>query len=135
MPTGNNPRSRDFPRVPHTGEIQFNGWFKPNGTSDPTSFDKSWIKSVGRSGVGAFTITLKDSMPTFRRLLAVHPSVQGPAESTIKSLAVSLSAKTITCQIYTAGAAADIAAGADNYVFMTLIVKYDNIDDGSELAP
>jgi hypothetical protein len=134
MPIGNNPRSRDFPRVPHTGELQFTGWFKPNGTSDPTSFDKSWIKSVGRSGVGAFTITLKDSMPVFRRLLGLQMHVQGPGESTIKSIAVSLSAKTITCQIYTAGAAADIAAGADNYAFVTLVVKADNTDDGSELA-
>jgi hypothetical protein len=127
--------NRSTPSVPHAGELVLTGWFKPNGTSDPTSLNKAWIKSVGRSGVGAFTITFKDSLPTFRRLLGLQMTVQGPDESTVKSIAVNLSAKTITCQIYTAGVAADIAAGANNYVFVTLTVKLSSVDDGSELAP
>jgi hypothetical protein len=127
--------NRATPSVPHAGELILTGWFKPNGASVPTSFNKAWMKSVARPGVGSFTITLKDSLPQFRRLIGLQVSVQGPDESTVKTTAVSLSAKTIALQLYTAGVAADIAAGADNYVFVTLTVKLSSLDDGSELAP
>lgn len=93
-------RDRENLTGPHAGELKLTGWFKPNGSSDPTSFDKSWIKSVTRSGVGSWTITMRDSLPVFRRMLGLEVTAASGCAARVQPGAVSLSAKTIAVKAY-----------------------------------
>jgi hypothetical protein len=110
--------------------------FATNGGSSPTAAQifGNCIKSVVRNSAGNYTITLK---PEFRyadlvgksahlSLLTVANSFAqcGPYDKTVGTLIVTT---------LTGGAAADIAADANNFVTVRLTARWGGNQDGSVL--
>lgn len=123
---------RNTVESPHKGEVRLVGGFRTNGGSSPTAIYGNWISSVARTGAGAYTVTLKNDFKGLHctgksatlQLAAAGDSkvVLGPYDAT---------AGTQVVTTITTAAAADIAADANNIVWLELVVSYGRIADGS----
>lgn len=126
----------EFPRfqalTSHKPEVRLSGGFATNGGSNPATLYGNWIQSVTRSGAGAYSVLLKPEFRGMRnvgkqaslQLAAVGDSkvVLGPYDSTAGTLVVTT---------VTGAAAADIAANADNIVWLDLTMIYSDVPNGS----
>lgn len=98
----------------------------PNGTSTPTVGENpdKVLESVSRSGVGVYVLTLNDK---FLALRSVHCQVQLNAAANtmvqVTGATTVATTRTITVTILTAGAAADIAANANNILHFTAVLR------------
>jgi hypothetical protein len=98
----------------------------PNGTSTPTIGENpdKVLASVSRSGVGVYVLTLNDK---FLALRSVHCQVQLNAAANtmvqVTGATTVATTKQITITILTAGAAADIAANANNILHFTAVLR------------
>lgn len=99
---------------------------KPNGTGAPTIGENpdKVLASVTRTGVGVIECTLNDK---FLALRAVHCQVQlnaaADTQVQITGATTVASTKKITFTILTAGAAADVAAHANNILHFTAVMR------------
>lgn len=123
---------RNTVESPHKSEVRLAGGFATNGGSSPTTIYGNWIQSVARTGAGAYTITIK---PAFR-YLKVHgksASLQLAAAGDSKVVLGPYvhSAGTQVVTTITTASAADIAANADNIVWIELVCSYTTLADGS----
>ncbi len=130
-----NSYHREPPSVVHSGEVILTGKFSPNAANDPVAFDKSWMKSVSHDSTGNWTITLKDSFTQPFRLLGFEASGRDDAvaDCYIRPGIYDLAAKTFKVEAIAAGAAANIAADADSYISVRIVLKNNKVNDGSEL--
>lgn len=99
--------------------------FFPNGSSavtQSTIVGLAVITSITRTGVGVFDVLLREHIDA---LLCYTPSVGllTDADVTISSWKYVASTKTLTIRVRSGGAAADIAADADNKLGGILHVK------------
>lgn len=124
-----------FPvETPHKPEFRLSGGFNTNGGSSPTAAQifGNWIQSVTRSGVGAYSVLLK---PEFRgmRNIGKQASLQLAAvgDSKVVLGPYDAAAGTLVVSTVTGAAAADIAANADNIVWLDLTMIYSDIPNGS----
>jgi len=122
--------------TPLKSAVELVGGFATNGNADPTAAQifGNFIKSVARTGAGAYLVTLK---PEFRYMDLVGKSAHlslaaagnsfaqcGPYDKTVASLVVTT---------LTGGAAADVAANADNFVTLRLTARFGQNQDGCVL--
>jgi len=121
---------------PHKGEIILSGHFYPDTAANPSTVRGSWISSVAHTATGVWTITMKEKFRGWIGVLGAHVSLQlnAYADSNIQFGAMDLDNGTIIVRAGTAGVAADIAANANNIVFVTLHLKYSGAEDGSGLV-
>lgn len=124
---------RNTVETPHKSEVRLSGGFAPNGTSNPTTVYGNWIQSVVRDGgAGIFLVTLK---PDFRNMRnkgkQATLQLSAVADSKVVLGPYSASAGTLRVWIVTGAAAADIAANADNIVWLDLTMSYTSLPDGS----
>jgi hypothetical protein len=103
----------------------------PNGTSTPTIGDNpdKVVASVSRSGVGVYVITFTEKYLELRSITcqvqlnaAANTFVQLTGATTVPTT------KTITTTILTAGAAADIAANANNVLHFTAVMRDSTVE-------
>lgn len=124
---------RNTVESPHKSEIRLAGGFAPNGASNPVTVYGNWIQSVVRDGgAGIFLVTLK---PDFRNMRNKGKSaslqLSAVADSKVVLGPYSASAGTLRVWTVTGAAAADIAANADNIVWLDLVMSYTSLPDGS----
>jgi hypothetical protein len=116
----------------HKGELRLSGGFRPNGGSNPSVLYGNWIESVTRNGAGDLTVRLKKP---FRNMdcLSKQVSLQlsTAADSKVQLGPYDKAAGTQRVFTITGTAAADIAANADNIVWLELTMRYGNVPDGS----
>lgn len=131
---------RDYLMGPHKGEIILTGIFWTNAGSAPTTIVGNWISSVAHTATGVWTITMKEKYRGWIGLLGAQVSLSMNALglSIIQFGAMDLDAGTIIIRAATESggtlAAADIAANANNFISVTLHLKYDKSQDGSGLV-
>lgn len=131
---------RNDVKTPHKGEIVLSGYFFPNGSSAPATVKGSWISSVAHTATGVWTITMKEKFRGWVGILGAQLSLQMNALglSIIQFGAMDMDNGTIIIRAATESggtlAAADIAAHANNIIFVTLHLKYSNAEDGSGLV-
>ena len=131
---------RNDVKTPHKGEVILAGYFYPNGSSTPATVRGSWIDSVAHTATGVWTITMKEKFRGWIGLLGAQVSLSMNALglSIIQFGAMDLSAGTIIIRAATESggtlAAADIAANANNIIFVTLNLKYSKAEDASGLV-
>ena len=117
---------------PHKSEVRLAGGFRPEGASAVTAIYGNWISSVTRNGAGDFTITMKND---FKGLYCTGKSallqLSAVADSKIVMGPYSASAGTQQLFVVTGAAAADIAANADNIIWVELVISYTRLPDGS----
>jgi hypothetical protein len=101
------------------------GSFAPAGTGAPTTVQGKGF-TVSRTGVGTFLLTLADK---YAALVAATGTLQllAAANSDVQFGAYDASAKTLVVRTMTAGAAADIAADANNRVHFDLTFRNSSI--------
>ena len=130
-----NSYHREAPSVVHSGEVILTGKFSPDGTNDPSKYDASWMKSVSHDSTGNWTITLRDSFTQPFRLLGFEASGRDDAvaDCYIRPGVYNLVTKTFKVEAISAGSAADIAADADSYISVRIVLKNNKVNDGSEL--
>jgi hypothetical protein len=124
---------RNTVESPHKSEVRLSGGFATNGASSPATVYGNWIQSVTRDGgAGIFLVTLK---PDFRgmRNKGKQVSLQLAAVADSKAVIGPYDAVLGTLRVWTVtGAApADIAADANNIVWLDLTMSYTTIGDGS----
>lgn len=104
------------------------GSFAPNGSSALVAAStKGKGFTVARTGVGTFLITLADK---YADMVAAHADLSAAAASGNYAQvgAYNASAKTLVVRTVTsAGAATDVAAGADERVSFSLVVRNSSI--------
>lgn len=101
--------------------------FAPDGTNAPTGITGRGVESISREGAGDFLITLQDA---YSALLGVKMSIaMGTALDISPQLgAVDVaSAKTIVVRTIVAAVETDIAADADNRVYVELSLRNSNV--------
>jgi hypothetical protein len=117
---------------PHKGEVRLSGGFRTNAGSSPTVIYGNWISSVSRTGAGTYTVQMKNE---FKGLHCIGKQatlqLAAPGDSKVVLGAYDASAGTQVVATITTAAAADIAANADNIVWLELVVSYGRIADGS----
>jgi hypothetical protein len=116
----------------HKGEVRLAGGFRPNGSSTPTAFYGNWISSVALTSTGLFTVTLKNPYKGLR-VVGKNYSLQlsAAADTVLQWGTYDASAGTIQVRSLTAGSVANIAANADNIIWLELVVKYSiGVPDG-----
>lgn len=98
--------------------VSLDGSFAPNGTGavDAAS-NRGRGFTVARTGVGAFLVTVADAFPV---LLSAQATVQLNAAADTVAQIGAVSGRTVAIRTLTAGAAADIAANANNRVNFSL---------------
>lgn len=99
------------------------GSFAPNGTNPPAAASiEGALNSVTRTGAGLFLVTLKDQwLGLVAAIGALQLNVAG--DSQVQFGAYDAAAKTLVVRILTAGAAADVAANANNRVHLALTFR------------
>jgi uncharacterized protein with beta-barrel porin domain len=104
--------------------------FAPAGGGAPTAIQGAGIASVARTAAGTFLVTFKDK---FMQLVSATGTIQlnAAGDSDVQIGAVDLSAKTAVVRTMTAGAAADIAANANNRVNLLFVFRNSSIPTGS----
>lgn len=127
---------RNDVKSPHKGEIVLTGIFWTNADSNPASVIGSWISSVAHTDTGVWTITMKEKFRGWVGLLGAHVSLSmnAYADSNIQLGAMDLDAGTVIVRNGTGGVAADIAANANNFISVTLHLKYSKAEDASGLV-
>lgn len=131
---------RNDVKSPHKGEIVLTGIFWTNAGSAPTSVVGSWISSVAHTATGVWTITMKEKYRGWIGLLGcdVSLSMNALGLSIVQFGAMDLDAGTIIIRAATESggtlAAADIAANANNFISVTLRLKYSGAEDASGLV-
>lgn len=131
---------RNDVKTPHKGEIVLAGIFWTNADSNPATVVGSWISSVAHTATGVWTITMKEKFRGWVGLLGcdVSLSMNALGLSIVQFGAMDLDAGTVIIRAATESggtlAAADIAANANNFISVTLRLKYSNADDGSGLV-
>lgn len=112
------------------------GGFATNGASAPSAAQLfgNWISSVTHDSTGVYTVTMK---PDFRALQLVAKgatlSLATVADSAVQLGPYNATLGTLVVRTLTAGAVADIAANADNFVSLQLSARYGRNQDGSVL--
>jgi len=103
--------------------VLLEGSFAPNGAGavDQSTIKGAWISSVARDNAGELTLTMVDAFARYEYVEA-HLQMAAATDSCAQVGAVDLTAKTIKLHTLTAGAAADIAANANNRVNVKLKV-------------
>jgi hypothetical protein len=99
------------------------GSFAPNGAGAVDATSRLGIGfTVARTGVGVFVVTLD---AVYRELVSADVAVQLNAFADTDALLgpISLSARTVTIFVKTAGVAADIAANANNRLHFSLALR------------
>lgn len=124
---------RNTVETPHKSEVRLSGGFATNGASNPATIYGNWIQSVIRDGgAGIYLVTLK---PDFRgmRNKGKQASLQLAAVGDSKVVIGPYNATAGTLRVWTVtgAAAADIAANADNIVWLDLTMSYTTLGDGS----
>ena len=110
--------------VPDGAALPFS--FAPNSGSavDQTTIKgrNAVITSVTRTGAGVFDVVLKDAWDD---VIAVTPSIQlnADADATMSSWNYVAATRTLTLRFRTAGAAADVAANANNRLGAVIHVR------------
>jgi len=131
---------RETVETPHKGEIVLTGIFWTNGSSAPTALVGSWISSVAHTATGVWTITMAEKFRGWVGLLGcdVSLSMNALGLSIVQFGAIDLDAGTVIIRAATESggtlAAADIAANANNFISVTLRLKYNKSPDGSGLV-
>ena len=116
----------------HKPEVRLAGGFRPNGAGAISALYGNWISSVVRNGAGDFTVTLKTEWANKRVVCkAVCLQLSAVADSKIVMGPYVAASRTQQLWVVTGAAAADIAANADNIVWLELVVINSNIDNGS----
>lgn len=127
----------EFPRfqalTSHKPEVRLSGGFAPNGGSNPATLFGNWISSVTRDGgAGIFLVTLR---PEFRgmRNIGKQATLQlsAAADSKVVLGPYDATAGTLRVWTVTGAAPADIAANADNIVWLDLTMIYSDVPNGS----
>lgn len=104
--------------------------FLLNGTSNPATIIDPWgcVQSIVYSATGIQTITLK---PRFKDLRPISTQVSlamgTPSDSAVYKKSYVAATAVLVLGTYTAGAAAAIAAGADNAVNVEILF-FDGLD-------
>lgn len=123
---------RNTVESPHKSEIRLSGGFRPNGAGSITAFYGNWIQSVTRNGAGDYTVTMKND---FKGLYChgkrATLQLSAVADSKVVLGPYSATAGTQQLWVVTGAAAADIAANADNIVWLELVVSYTRLNDGT----
>ena len=120
--------------APNKGVVTLHGGFATNGASNPATLFGNFIQSVTRTGAGAYLVQLKSEFIGLKLLARFADlTLAAAGDSRAQLGAYSASAGTLVVTTLTAGAAADIAAATDNYVFLTLEAAYlaDLVQDGT----
>jgi len=123
-------------KAAYNGLQAYPGRFFPNGSSSPTTV-AGCVKSVTRTGTGAWTVTLQDWLKG--SAFAIVGIIKGVARYSALTatewqvLGVDLTVPSITMAAYTtsSGAAVDIAANASNMIDFVLLLKQKGLKDGS----
>ena len=124
----------------HKGVIELDGIFWPDTASNPSDIIGNWIDSVAHSATGVWTITMKEKYRGHIGLLGcqVSLSMNALGLSIIQFGAIDLAAGTIIIRAATESggtlAAADIAANANNFIAVKLVLKFEKSQDGSGLV-
>lgn len=119
---------------PNKGQIALRGGFATNGASDPTTIFGNFILSVAHTGTGAYLVTFKTEFKGLKLLSRRSELTLAAAGNSTSQLgAYVASAGTLVVRTLTAGVVADVAAAADNYVFVDLDAAYlaDLVADGT----
>lgn len=113
-------------------EVRLSGGFRTNGASSPTVLYGNWILSVARTAAGTYTLTVKRDF-RFLDLVSKQCSLQLAAagDSKVQFGPYDKTAGTQVVITITGVAAADIAADANNIVWVELIARYGTVPDGS----
>jgi hypothetical protein len=104
--------------------------FLLNGTSNPATIIDPWgcVQSIVYSATGLQTIVLKPRFKDLRPIATLLQLAMGtPSDSDVVKVSYVASTATLVIQTRTAGAAAAIAAGADNAINV-LIEFFDGLD-------
>lgn len=111
---------------PHPAHADVAFSFAPAGTGAPTSVEGKGVSTVTRTGVGTFLVTLQDA---WNALVAATGTLQlsAAADSVVQFGDYSASAKTLVVRVLTAGAAADVAANANNRVHVSLTLRNSSV--------
>lgn len=120
--------SRSFFPVKSLGRELVNavGSFAPAGTGAVTAVKGKGF-TVARTGVGTFLVTFADK---YAALVAANATLQlaSAANSVMQVGTFDASAKTLVLRILTAGAAADVAADANNRVSFVVTFRNSSIE-------
>ena len=128
--------SMDFERqtveTSQKSEVRLSGGFRTNGGASPTVLYGNCIQSVARTGAGTYTVTLKRGF-RFLDIVSKQCSLQlaAAADSKVQWGPYDKAAGTQVVVTITGAAAADIAANADNIVWLEWIARCGIVPDGS----
>lgn len=117
---------------PHKGELLLRGGFAPNAALAPVALYGNWIESVAHDSTGVWTVTIKEAfrdMDNFGKQATVQ--LASGAAAAIQFGAYDKAAGTLVVRNYTGGSLADIAADANNIIWLDLAMRYGNVPDGS----
>lgn len=116
--------------TPAKGRILITGHFHPAAGGAPTGLVGEGVASIVRDGAGEFTLTLDDDYVAIEWADA-HLGMATATDSVAQVGAIvadpSTGGATVKLHTLTAGAAADIAADANNTVFFAILAKRDAI--------
>ena len=100
--------------------------FAPQGSSQPTGITGRGVATITRTGAGDFLVTLQDVWPA---LLGAKMSIQMSTATDISPQLgdVDLSAKTLVVRTIVAATETDIAADANNRVFVELTMRNGSV--------
>lgn len=122
----------------HKNEVILTGGFYPNGSSTPATVVGAWISSVAHTATGVWTITIAERYRAYALVSAiVSLRMNALGLSIIQFGAIDVSSGSVIVRVATEGAgtlvAADIAANANNFIDVMLVVKTNNTPDGTGL--
>lgn len=101
--------------------------FKPADTSAPTGLAGRGVASVVRDDAGDFTVTLEDAYPA---LLSGHLTLGLNADTDLVASFGAIdvvTAKTVKIRLLTDATPTDLAANANNIVFVTLFLRNTSV--------
>lgn len=116
-------------RANGTGYVKLAFAFAPNGASAPVLGEgcKSWVSSITHSGTGQFTITLADK---YSACVKASANLQLNAVADLKPQwgAIDVSgAKTLVLNVLAVATPTDIAANANNNIFVELTLRNSSV--------
>lgn len=115
---------------PAKGRILITGHFHPAAGNAPTGLVGEGVASIVRDGAGEFTLTLDDDYVAIEYADA-HLGMSAATDSIAQVGDIvadpATGGATIKLHTLTAGAAADIAADANNTVFFAIVAQRDAI--------
>ena len=127
---------RETLETTNKGAVVLFGGFKTNGGSSPTAAQifGNFIQSVTRTGAGAYDVLLK---PEFRNLdviskqISLQLATPGDSKAQFSTYVKTTGVQKVAT--ITTAAAADIAADADNIVWIQMTIRYAVTSDGTVL--